>query len=79
MVYSLSRVSTNNGRTFKSSSFCPVALGHLAEIHFPKVMTWGFGTAAHSLHAKQSRTNINRSSRSMKEDWHVGGKRRNDV
>src|ERR1039458_9386577 len=59
VVYSLSRVSTNNGRTFKSSSFWPVALGHLAEIHFPKEMTCGFGTAAHSLHATQSMTNIN--------------------
>jgi len=24
---------------YQVDSFCPVALGHLAEIHFPKVMT----------------------------------------
>ncbi len=80
MVYSLSRVSTNNGRTLRSSSFCPVALGHLAEIHFPKAMTCGFGTAAHSLHDKQSMTNIGKNFRSiMMEDWHGGGNRRKDA
>src|ERR1039457_4824025 len=80
VVYSLSRVSTNNGRTFKSSSFCPVALGHLAKIHFPKPMTCGFGAAAHSRHDRQSMTNISKNFRSiMMEDWHRGGNRRNDV
>ena len=54
MVYSLSRVSTNNGRTFKSSIFWPVAFGHFAEIHLPKVMTCGFGTAEHSPQATLS-------------------------
>ena len=65
MVYSLSRVSTNNARTFRSSSFCPVAFGHLAEVHFPNVTTCGFGTAEHSLYGRQSMTMINESFRDM--------------
>ncbi len=78
VVYSLSRVSTNNGRIFKSSSFCPVAFGHLAEIHFPKVMTCGFATAAHSLATTQSMSKIGKNFRSMMEDWHERGNRGKD-
>lgn len=54
VAYSLSRVSTKRGRTLRSRSFCPVAFGHLAAIHFPKAMTWGLGTAAHVLQSRQS-------------------------
>ena len=63
MVYSLSRVSTNNGRTFKSSIFCPVAFGHFAEIHLPKVMMCAFGTAEHSLQATLSMMIVKKSFR----------------
>jgi hypothetical protein len=64
-----------------------VALGHLAEIHFPKAITCGFETAAHSLHDRQSmakiRTNIGTNIGEvfrgmMMEEWHGGGNRRND-
>src|SRR5271165_312303 len=46
VVYSFRRVSTSSGRTFRSRSFWPVASGHLAEIHFPNAITWGFEAAA---------------------------------
>jgi hypothetical protein len=57
-----------------------VALGHLAEIHFPKAMTCAFGTAAHSLHGKHIRTQISKSFRSMMmEEWHGAEYRGNDA
>jgi len=47
-----------------------VALGHLAEIHFPKEMTCGFEAAAHSIRVAKSTTRISKSFPSMIEDWH---------
>lgn len=67
---------------FQVKQLLSVALGHLAEIHFPKLITCGFGMAAHSLQGMQSITNItthiSKTFRSMVKDWHESGSSRND-
>jgi hypothetical protein len=46
VVYSFRRVSTKRARTFNSSDFPSAGpTYHLAEVHLPKAMTCGFGTA----------------------------------
>src|SRR5208283_1017219 len=64
--------STNNGRTFKSSSFSPVAFGHFAAVHLPNAITCGFEAAEQS----QAIMSTNKSGKHLRsligKAWHRG-------